>query len=111
MLILAVHQAASGPDRPKWKYRNIIGIGATRVSDLPLDHADGHRPVAGIAVTQRGVTANVTFRLSDEVATAHFCGAAARPDLLEEAAWASFLATGTVDLLARDGVDTHVDPA
>ncbi|HEY5858402.1 MAG TPA: hypothetical protein VIW24_31375 [Aldersonia sp.] len=109
-MILAVHQAASGPDRPKWKYRNVIGIGATKVSDLPLD--DGaDRPVAGIAVTQRGVTANVTFRVADDVATAHFCGAASRADLLEESAWASFLATGTVDVLARDGVDTHVDPA
>lgn len=110
-MILAVHHAASGSHRPKWKYRNVIGIGATKVSDLPLDDSADDRPIAGIAITQRGVTANVTFRVADDVATAHFCGAASRPDLLEESAWASFLATGTVDVLTRDGVDTHIDRA
>ena len=121
-LILAVHDAAAHPTnaRRKWKYGNIIGISSAKVSELDRTTAQNRhdrlrRPVAAVEVTQRRLTADVLFDVdaAGAIATAHFSGAgeaSARHDSGEEAAWASFLASSTVDTLIRGGVQALLKP-
>ncbi|NMN95081.1 hypothetical protein [Antrihabitans stalactiti] len=121
-LILAVHDAAAHPTNTqrKWKYGNVIGISGAKVRELNRTiaqrrHNRLRRPVAAVEVTQRRLTADVLFDvdLAAATASAHFSGAgeaSQRHDSREEAAWASFLAVSTTDILLQAGVQAILCP-
>lgn len=117
-LIIAVHEAGTlrAASRRKWRYGNVIRIYGAHVADLAVNtamhrHRRERMPVAALAVTQRRLTVDVLFEVTDASARAWFSGAglaSIRHDPGEETAWASFLATGTVDALARAGIRTDL---
>jgi hypothetical protein len=116
-LILAVHHAA-GPGRrmrPRWKFGNVIGIGGSKVADLPA--ADACRrhdwpvpPVAAVTITQRHIQVDVLFELNEPTALATFSERtdAESGEPAEVDSFITYLTLGTVRRLSDRGVATSV---
>lgn len=118
-LILAVHQAAGHPgghSTRRWRYGNIVGIGAPRVRDLPLakvrvKHVVERHTVAAITVTvHRRVTVDVFFAVDGPVASAQFLCATGDSESIadQEAALAEYLATDTSRVLVAAHIATRL---
>lgn len=104
-LILAVHAATEQRDlvpSHRWRYDNVIGIGAPRLRDLPLQAAHakhgGTIPVAALTViTHNKTSVDVLFEVDDAQARALFLCATVDSDAPpgREKSWARFLAEAT----------------
>lgn len=110
-LILAVHEYACSRRAAtnRFVYGNVVELTGSNVRDLPPREAarryrTASRPVAAITVTQRHVGIDVLFGVEGGRALARFHANARCVDGLadsESASFASYLARGTVAVLAR----------
>ncbi|MBH0779602.1 hypothetical protein [Nocardia bovistercoris] len=113
-LIMAVHAVADrsgGLSGRRWRFGNVVGIGAPQVRDLTLaaagaKHAIERKTVAAITVAaHRRIAVDVVFTLDDRTATAQFhCATGGAESESPETAWAEYLATTTCEALAATDI-------